>query len=673
MSGATSSTTPRLNLLPDFTGRKLIYHPLNSLAGEIRVIVVLHAAEREAPLRCFLKTISIHEGKSTEPYNALSYYWGSTENPETVKVYCGSREYDEFGGSFDIPITSNCALALRQFRAHATAERQPLVVWTDALCINQIDTEERSAQVGIMRDIYKAAHSVWMWVGGESLAAEAGLHILYWLANDTQCSKIFAEVSPNARLNEILELQDNATRGSNDALAALILRNIAAFVSAAYWRRGWIIQEATANNNTYFCCGRARYRIISFALLVKLVPSLRDLRHEQRMNDFVHKIYQLQCCHSAWYLLADLSTGQAKQLRIRGSECHFTREWLFNMFTNSWHTSDARDRVNAIMSAMPFYLTSGFQPDYSKSVKEVFTSATVHLLHNGRSWSHLQFLAPSGSPYLPSWTIDFTAARPLLPSILSSDASDSTGSWAAYFSQLFLHVMRMYGPGNSAENARFGADAKTPFRLRQVTQEVLETAGLFVDEVVSVSPLFAATLDLKDEGRGLRAWYRFLNQNKRYTRRNTTLCGRARKWGAFCRTLCIARVGKLKFDASHASASEALWDMAIHDRQIYAEGMREKAGELYYYEMASSLMGARFVVTRRGRIGVAPRNVAAGDSIAILAAGDVPFVLPNVKAEDVPGDPYILVGGCYIDGKTSRAPSCTSTADSNRDHVWRSR
>ena len=307
--------------------------------------------------------------------------------------------------------------------------------------------------------------------------------------------------------------------------------------------------------------------------------------------------------------------------------------------------------------------TSGFQPDYSKSVEEVFTSATVHLLHTARSWSHLHFLAPSGSPYLHSWTIDFTAALPFLPLITSSDANDSTESWETYFSQLLLHVMRMYGPSNSADNSRFGADAKTPFRLRHVTEEVLETAGFIADNVVSVSPLFTATLDLKDVARGvLRAWYRFLNQNKRYTRRNTTLRGRALKWEALCRTLCIGRVGDQEFDAPHAPASEALWDMVIHDRQRHPESMRGEAN-FFYYEMVSSLMGARFVVTRRGRIGVAPRNVAAGDSIGILATGDVPFVLRNVKAEDVPGDACILIGGCYIDGTTQGAFSCTSKAD----------
>jgi hypothetical protein len=277
MSGATSSTTPRLNLLPDFPGRKLVYRPLDSGISGIRVIVVLHAAEREAPLRCFLRTISIHEGKSTEPYNALSYYWGSIENPETVEVYCGSREYDEFGGSFDIPITSNCALALRQFRAHATAERQPLVVWTDALCINQIDTEERSAQVTIMRDIYKAAHSVWMWIGGDSLAAEAGLHNLYLRANNKHRSEVFTEVCPNARLDWMAAMQIEAAKGIEDNFEDMRQQNIAVFASATYWQRGWIIQEATANDNTYFCYGPARYRMISWRLLADIVRKVKKV------------------------------------------------------------------------------------------------------------------------------------------------------------------------------------------------------------------------------------------------------------------------------------------------------------------------------------------------------------------------------------------------------------
>ncbi|KAM0690393.1 hypothetical protein Q7P36_009160 [Cladosporium allicinum] len=628
MSGATSSKTPRLNLLPDFPGRKLIYHPLNSLAGEIRVIVVLHAAEREAPLRCFLKTISIHEGKNTEPYNAISYYWGSTENPETVEVYGGSWGHHQFGGSFKIPITSNLALVLRQFRAHATAKRQRLVIWTDALCINQTDTEERSAQVGVMRDIYKAAHGVWMWIGGTSLAAEMGLHLLYSYAryaSNYRHSEVFTDFSPNGRLDRVLALQFGrfqaaAAVGTTDTWAEMLHRNITAFVSAAYWKRGWIIQEATANDNTYICYGPARYRIISWALLGELAYSLNRRRLgplTPSTDDFIFQVRQLSYCQLTWDSFAKPSAEEVKQLRSWKSECPEIRYYLSTMFTaNCWHTSDARDRVNAIMGAMPLYHTLGFQPDYSKSEEEVFTSATIHLLRIARSWSHLQFLAPSGSPYLPSWAIDFTIAKPF-------GYYDDQGHPSA---SIGLQVLRMY------------------------EQRVLETAGLIVDKVVSVSSLYTATLDRTDDV--LRSWYRFLIQNKRYTRRNATLRGRARKWEAFCRTLRFGGVSKLKFDTSHAPASEALWDMVIYDRQRHPEDMRAEAQKLCKnMDMESSLLGTRFIVTRRGRIGVAPRGVSVGDSIGILASGDVPFVLHSVMAEGVPGGhAYILLGGCYIDG-----------------------
>jgi hypothetical protein len=234
---------------------------------------------------------------STEPYTAISYYWGSTENPETVEVYVGSREHDQFGGSFNIPITSNLALALREFRAHATAEYQQLVIWTDALCINQTDPEERSAQVSIMRDIYKAAYSVWMWIGGTSVAAEAGLHHLYLQTN----LKHRSEIVINDRIDRMLAMQRKVAEGIDDS-RILYLRCIATFGSAAYWQRGWIIQEATANNNTYICYGPARYRIISWELLVEVADLLQASSHrilQQPMGDFNFQIRQLEQCQEA--------------------------------------------------------------------------------------------------------------------------------------------------------------------------------------------------------------------------------------------------------------------------------------------------------------------------------------------------------------------------------------
>ncbi|KAH9210416.1 hypothetical protein DL95DRAFT_474581, partial [Leptodontidium sp. 2 PMI_412] len=53
--------------------------------------------------------------------------------------------------------------ALREFRMRP--------VWTgdiDAVCVDQEDTMERMEQVKLMREIYKGAHSLTVWLGVEA-------------------------------------------------------------------------------------------------------------------------------------------------------------------------------------------------------------------------------------------------------------------------------------------------------------------------------------------------------------------------------------------------------------------------------------------------------------------------------------------------------------------------
>jgi hypothetical protein len=40
-----------------------------------------------------------------------------------------------------------------------------ILLWVDAVCINQLDTEEINAQLDIMCEIYKRAVTTWVWLG----------------------------------------------------------------------------------------------------------------------------------------------------------------------------------------------------------------------------------------------------------------------------------------------------------------------------------------------------------------------------------------------------------------------------------------------------------------------------------------------------------------------------
>ncbi|KUJ08242.1 heterokaryon incompatibility, partial [Mollisia scopiformis] len=96
-------------------------------------------------------------------YEALSYVWGSEENPATICV-CDKSDDSPFSTRktwTSMPITRNLEVALRHLR-YSVRRR---VLWVDAICINQRDDEEKGRQLPRMGDIYQRARSVAIWLG----------------------------------------------------------------------------------------------------------------------------------------------------------------------------------------------------------------------------------------------------------------------------------------------------------------------------------------------------------------------------------------------------------------------------------------------------------------------------------------------------------------------------
>ena len=58
-------------------------------------------------------------------------------------------------------IGSSLAAALR----HLRQKYGRITIWTDALCINQMDNDEKSWQVPLMKSIYSEAKEVHAWLG----------------------------------------------------------------------------------------------------------------------------------------------------------------------------------------------------------------------------------------------------------------------------------------------------------------------------------------------------------------------------------------------------------------------------------------------------------------------------------------------------------------------------
>lgn len=138
-----------------YTGKRL-------QPGEIRILT-LHSGWRGEPILCSTRGVSLEQA-AQDGYSALSYAWGPPTQPH-VSITVNDA---------DVRIGQQLLRALE----HLRDPDQPRALWVDALCINQIDAEEKTAQLPLMGRIYSDAATVEIWLG--TAVDEDGAHDDEW-------------------------------------------------------------------------------------------------------------------------------------------------------------------------------------------------------------------------------------------------------------------------------------------------------------------------------------------------------------------------------------------------------------------------------------------------------------------------------------------------------------
>jgi hypothetical protein len=117
-------------------------------------------------------------------FEALSYAWGSTEDP--VDIFIGES------GSCTLAVTRNLAEAL----PFLPFENKTRVLWIDAICVNQQDKAERSSQVQRMADIYSKAARVLIWLGPASGDSSVALDCMKLVSSKIAIDWVHVTLSP---------------------------------------------------------------------------------------------------------------------------------------------------------------------------------------------------------------------------------------------------------------------------------------------------------------------------------------------------------------------------------------------------------------------------------------------------------------------------------------------
>ncbi|KAF2260782.1 hypothetical protein CC78DRAFT_472148, partial [Lojkania enalia] len=141
--------------MSDRRGALHLYSPLNKSRQTIRLLDLQQITEDEQPIKCTLTTVEL--GHNAPSFVAFSYVWGTSISDKVV--YVDEQPFQ---------VTTNLYDLLKAV-ASSSGGLLPLTnLWIGAICINQTDHEERAHQVLLMKQIYRMAESVMIWLGDAS-------------------------------------------------------------------------------------------------------------------------------------------------------------------------------------------------------------------------------------------------------------------------------------------------------------------------------------------------------------------------------------------------------------------------------------------------------------------------------------------------------------------------
>lgn len=140
-----------------------IYAPLPPKSHTIRLLR-LWPGKWTDEIASNLEECSIAEAQHS--YVTISYTWGNhafgnIDTTKQVLITCNRRR---------VPISENLFAILRRLRLPDSS----ILVWADALCINQTDTTERTHQVGMMGEIYRNSRETVIWLGEQTASDDVG-------------------------------------------------------------------------------------------------------------------------------------------------------------------------------------------------------------------------------------------------------------------------------------------------------------------------------------------------------------------------------------------------------------------------------------------------------------------------------------------------------------------
>jgi hypothetical protein len=562
------------------------YVPLACNGSEIRLISLKQASTMAEQINCEI----LHTKVDDVDYLALSYTWGSLPDRQNISV----------GGKI-ISCTPNLYSALQHLRRRS----EDLILWVDAICIDQNNLEERNQQVGIMRYIYKNASRVVVWLGP---ASEDRIHAL----------ELVSELDKHSHDGAYIEKKIANPESLEDFYALCRLFDL------DYWKRVWVVQEVFSAKAIVVYCGSYT---IPWQNLVSVQKMLSE-NYDAQLG-VIFRDHPAMRGYITWH--------GPHALRLVYGDLPADSPDLFEIVLKhaSKQASDPRDKIYAFVGILKQNETHLI--DYSSPVRDVYMNFVYHTVLQSRSldilcalrrdWNNSNQYEPP--LWVPNWGMkgaypeDFLQAH--TKSLYRVCASGAT------YAQVQFDLV---------EGAIFvqGGSIDTVHHLGKPC--LMERADDF-------EPALTAILDWWDLSKSLNG---------------TSVQSQE----AFVRTLCVDRIGTHHITSHYTKCKLLQWVLGacstlalkfrseidldetlrfsakLHNWSLYTA--QEARGMEWVSRISSNILHRRLCVSSSGILGLGPDAIQQGDKICILLGCSFPVILRPIDNH------YIFIGSAYVDG-----------------------
>lgn len=304
-------------------------------------------------------------------YNTLSYTWGSPTAPQFPILLDGKP----------FLVRENLWMALRRFQSLGAE----MLIWIDAICINQEDIQERNSQVPKMTQIYKQADQVLAWLG----PSYEDSHLAFEFVRDVVEAKF---------VQSWLLQQLKSRTAQLYALSKLFQRE--------YWLRMWVLQELTVAKSITIYCGDDSIDGNALVQVQQLLVRIRKsgLTYNDLLQAMDNDIFAMDVIGDDGLLKIAQWNDSASEKNLSFCEClllHADRS-----------ATDPRDLIYGLANIANEKSRYHISVDYALSLRELYTSFARTEIESSKTLLILTRARPVQNIHaLPSWVPDWSTIK----------------------------------------------------------------------------------------------------------------------------------------------------------------------------------------------------------------------------------------------------------------------